>query len=168
MPGPRRAGLAAKPGGQVERAAPVPALHGDGLARVQADADGEGEGGVGDRLVGEAGLEIRRGSKGLAGRSEYGQGLVASELDEGPAPCLDSLPGDLGEPGRELGGRLVPALLREEGVAANVGDQEGPDLGRGVRLIHEGSMEAPGGGTPGWTEAGGHLPTRSSSGWARR
>ena len=51
---------------------------------------------------------------------------------------LDAIAGDVGELRRELCRGLITALLREEGVAANVGDQEGPDLDimRGlVRLV---------------------------------
>jgi hypothetical protein len=41
---------------------------------------------------------------------------------------LDHFPGDLSEARRKLGRGLVASLLREQGVAADVGDQERPDL----------------------------------------
>ena len=40
---------------------------------------------------------------------------------------VDHLAGDPGETRRELCRSLVASLLSEEGVAADVGDQEGPD-----------------------------------------
>jgi hypothetical protein len=41
---------------------------------------------------------------------------------------VDYLPGNVGEARRQLGCGLVASLLREQGVAADVGDQERPDL----------------------------------------
>jgi hypothetical protein len=42
---------------------------------------------------------------------------------------VDHLAGDPGEPRRELGRGLVASLLGEQRVAADIGDQEGPDPG---------------------------------------
>jgi hypothetical protein len=41
---------------------------------------------------------------------------------------VDHFPGDVGEARRQLGRGLIAALLREQGVAANIGDQERPDV----------------------------------------
>ena len=126
LPRPR---LAAQAGRQVERAAPVSALHGHGLPGVQSDAHHEREGGVGQRLLDEPPLEIHGRADGLPGRSEDGEGLVPSQLDHRATPALHALPGELGELRGQLGGGLVPSLLSEQRVATHVRDQERPDLG---------------------------------------
>ena len=41
---------------------------------------------------------------------------------------LDHFPGNVGEARRQLGRGLIASLLREQGVAANIGDQERPDV----------------------------------------
>jgi hypothetical protein len=64
MSGP--CGLAAQPRREVERAAPVAALHPDGLSGVEADPHRQGERGVVDRLLRESQLQIDRGPEGLA------------------------------------------------------------------------------------------------------
>jgi hypothetical protein len=114
---------------EVERASPVAALHRHGLAGVEPDADREGEGGIRDRRVHEAPLELDRRADRLPGRVEDGEGFVAPELDDGSASSLDTLTGDRGELPRELRSGLVAVLLGEDGVTADVGDQERPDVG---------------------------------------
>jgi len=52
----------------------------------------------------------------------------AAELEQRATAGLDPIPRDVRELGRELRGGLVAALLREEGVSADVRDQERPDL----------------------------------------
>jgi hypothetical protein len=41
---------------------------------------------------------------------------------------LDHLPSNIGEAGGQFGRSLVASLLREQGVPANVGDQERPNV----------------------------------------
>ena len=128
-------GLAAETGGQVEGAAPVSALHRHRLSGVDADADHEREGGIGDSLIHEAGLEVDRGPDGLTRGAEHGQGLVAPKFYDLSPAGLDPVPSDRGEPGREFRGRLVAAFLGEQGVAPHVGDQERADDHRLVGCV---------------------------------
>ena len=123
------AGLAAHPRREVEGAPAIPALHGDGLAGVEADADQQRDLWIGQRLVHEPLLERERGPDGLAGRGEHGEGLVAAQLDQLAAEFLDLLAGDLCELRRQLGRGLVTAFLGEHRVAAHVRDEERADLG---------------------------------------
>jgi hypothetical protein len=80
-------------------------------------------------------LEVDRGADRLAGRGEDAQRLVASKLEEGSTPRLDDLTRDVGELRRELGRGLVASLLGEQRVAANVRDQERPNLGLGPSVV---------------------------------
>jgi hypothetical protein len=130
-----RTGDPAQARGEVQCAAAVAAVDRDCLAGVQADADGEGQRRLGDGLIDEPLLELNRRSDRLAGGIEDGQDLVAAQLDDGAAAGLDAL----ARHGRELAGQprggLVALLLREDGVAADVGDEERPD----VRVIGVGA-----------------------------
>jgi hypothetical protein len=74
-------------------------------------------------LLQEPILTPRGGEDGLARRVEGRQRLVAPQLDDRTAVLLDRLAGDRREPGGELRGGLVAALLREQGVPADVRDQ---------------------------------------------
>ena len=125
----------AQPGREVQRPAPIAALDGHGLAGVDPDPDGEGERRIGHRLVDEPVLQVDGGPDGLTGRAEHGQGLVATELDDPASAGLNALTSDRGELRCELGGGLVAPVLGEEGVAADVGDQEAPDAGRPIRSV---------------------------------
>ena len=130
-----RARLPAQPRREIERAAPVPALEGNSLPGVQPDAGRHRELGVVDRLIHEPFLEIDRCGDGLPGGGEHRERLVPPELDHTAAVRLDRLARDPGELGGELRGGLVTALLREEGIAPDVGDQERLD----PRLLVAGS-----------------------------
>ena len=119
---------AAQTSGQVEGASSVPRLQRDRLSGIEPDPDGEREGRISDRLLQEPILGVRGGEDRLACRVEGGEGLVSTKLDHRAAARLDDLPGDVGKLGRELGRGLIAAFLREQGVAADVGDQERPDV----------------------------------------
>ena len=120
-------GDAAQPRREVERPAAIAALDGDGLAGVQPDPDRERERRLRDGLVDEPALELDRRSDRLPGRVEDHERLVTAELHDGPAAGLDALARDSGELAGERRGGLVAALLREDGVATHIGDQERPD-----------------------------------------
>ena len=66
----------------------------------------------------------------LAGGREDAERLVTAQLEQGAAVLGDYLARQRREPPRELGGRLVPALVREPGVATDIGDQEGAQIRR--------------------------------------
>src|SRR5207248_5024849 len=125
-----RPGQPAQPRCLVERPAAITTFHGHRLARIQADPNRQRDARVGQCLVHESILKIDGRPDGLTGRRENRERLVASELDDGAAAPIDGLAGDPGEFRRQLPGCLVPALLREHGVAAHVGDEKRPDLGR--------------------------------------
>ncbi len=132
----RRAGDAAEPSGEVERPASVAAIDGHGLPGVQPDADREGERGVRDRFVDEPALELDRSPDRLPDRVEDHERFVPAELDHHAASSLDALPRHPGELHRQRRGGLVATLLGEDGVPADIGDQERPDVGviRGVEV----------------------------------
>ena len=69
--------LRAEPSGEVERAAAVPAVDLDRLARVEADADVQRHRRVELHLVCERELQRDRGTDRLARRAEDGERLVA-------------------------------------------------------------------------------------------
>jgi len=123
------AGLTAQASREIKRPTPVAALDRHRLAGVDPDADAEREIGIGDGLVGEALLQLDGRSDRLTCRPEDGERLVAAELQEGPAPLFDPLASDVGEPLGEPPSGLVAVLLGEQCVAADVRDQERPDLG---------------------------------------
>src|SRR5262249_28157518 len=113
----------------------VATLDRHGLPGVESDAHTQGERGVGDRLVHEERLDVEGGTDGLPGRREHGQPLVPSELDQRSATRLNTLTDDDREIRRELGGRIVAALAREQRLATNFGDQEGLYLPPGVLVF---------------------------------
>ncbi len=121
-----RPGSAAESCGEVEGSPAIAALERNRLARVQADADGKGKRRVRFGLFQESLLEHRRGADGLTRRVEDGERFIPPELDHRAAVIVHRLAGDPGETCRELGGGFVAALLREQCVAADVRDQEGP------------------------------------------
>ncbi len=114
---------------QVERPAPVAVVDGDGLSRVQPDPDRERERRVRDGLVDEPPLELDRRPDRLSSGVEDRHDLVPAELQIGPASGLEDLARHRGELAGQHRGGLVAALLREDRVPADVGDQERPDLG---------------------------------------
>jgi hypothetical protein len=143
-------GLAAEARGEVERTAAVTTLDLDSLAGIQADADGERKFRLLHGLVHEPLLELDGGSDRLARRGEDAQGLVAPELEQRAPAGLDRFPCDVGELRGKFGRRLVAALLREQRVAADVRDQERPDLNiapvgvnRRFGLGHHGIIRCP-------------------------
>ena len=115
--------LGAEPGSEVQGAAAVAPLDRDRLARVQADPHPTGQV---DLL--EAALHGDRGAERLPRGHEHHERLVASELEEEPFAPLRDLADGLGEPCRQLAGRLVAVLARVGGVAADVGDHERAEL----------------------------------------
>jgi hypothetical protein len=131
--------LAAQPRRQVQRAAAIPALDLDRLAGVEADPDRKGQLGIGEGLLDEPLLELDGRADRLARRAEDAERLVSAELQERAAAGHDPFAGDPGELRRQLAGRLVAPLLREERVAAHVRDQEGPD----VDVVAAGALRSP-------------------------
>ena len=124
-----RRGDPAESSSQVERPAPVAVVDGHRLPRVQADPDRERQRRIRHGLVDEAPLQLDRRPDRLSSGVEHGHDLVAAELQVGPAPRLEDRAGHGRELAGQLGGGLVAALLREDGVPADVGDQERPDMG---------------------------------------
>jgi hypothetical protein len=124
-----RAGESAKTRRNVERCSAETAVDTDGLARVDADADVQGHGGVGSALFLEAHLEFDGRSKGLPGRSEDGQRFITSHLDDRAAANPDSLASDRSESRYQPCGSFVASLLGKARIPADVSDQEGADLG---------------------------------------
>ena len=100
-------GLAAQPGREIQRPAAVPALDGYRLTRVDPDPNPEGKRRVQGHFVREYELGIDGGPKGLPGRDEYRQGLIAAKLDDLSAPGFDGLAHDLGKLRRKPRGGLV-------------------------------------------------------------
>ncbi len=62
------------------------------------------------------------------GESKIASASSPRKLDHRAVPSLDLLADDVREPRRQRGGRLVTALLGEDGVSTDVRDQERPDL----------------------------------------
>src|SRR5262249_61906231 len=89
-----RACLRAQPRSQVEGTTPVATVDRHRLARVQSDADAQGQRRVELDLVREHELEVDRSTERLAGRGEDGQRLVAAQLDDLAIVRLDALPRD--------------------------------------------------------------------------
>ena len=118
----------AQPSGKVEGTSSVPLFQGDRLSGIEPDTHGEREGRIGDRLLQEPILGVRGREDRLARRVEGGEGLVSPELDHRAAVLLDHFPGNVGEARGQFGRGLIASLLREQRVAANVGDQERPDV----------------------------------------
>jgi hypothetical protein len=113
----------------IEGRAAEAAVDPDRLARIDPDAHVEGQIGIESTFLFEADLELDGRSKGLARRSEDCKRLVSAQLDDCTAARADGVPGDRGEPLRQPRRCFVPPLLREARVAADVGDQEGTNLG---------------------------------------
>jgi hypothetical protein len=124
-----RAGKSTKARSDVERRPAKAAVDADGLARVDADADVQGYGGIGSALFLEAHLEFDGRSKGLSGRSEDGERFISPHLDDRAAAGPDSLARDRGESRHQPRGSFVASLLGEPRIPADVSDQEGADLG---------------------------------------
>ncbi len=108
------------------RAAPrkEPSSSSIGLAGVDPDPDVQREIGIGIRLLRELPLEVHRGSDRLPRRLEDNERLVTPDLDQLPAAKPCSLVDDVAELRRQPRGGLIPVLLREAGVAADVCDQK--------------------------------------------
>jgi hypothetical protein len=70
--------------GQVQRPAPIPALHGDGLAGVEADADRERQLGLLERPLDEPLLEVDRGAD--ASRAEANTHRASSPRSSSRVP----------------------------------------------------------------------------------
>ena len=122
------AGERAEPRGDVQRAAPVAALDGYGLAGVESDPDREREGWIGDRLLDEPLLQGHGAADRRARRTEDDQGLVTAELEHVTAVSLDHASGS---PRRSAPPGVRPPrppFLRERRPAADVGDQERVDV----------------------------------------
>jgi hypothetical protein len=122
---------AAQPSRQVQRAAAVATFGGHRLPCIQAHANAERDHRVSVDAFAESALQFDRGPNRLASGREDAEGLVAAELEQRTAVRRNGVPRQLREPGREVRGCLVAALVREPGVPADVGDQEGAQI-RGV------------------------------------
>jgi len=129
------ASLTAEPGREVQRGAPVAPLDRNGLSGVEPDPHRERELRLLEGLLHEALLKVDGGADRLAGRGEHAEGLVPAQLEERSATRLDDLARDVGELRGELRRCLVAALLGEQGVPADVRDQERPDLGLGPSVV---------------------------------
>jgi hypothetical protein len=108
------------------------------LADVDADPDAERKARIGLRLGREALLKRDRRSQRLSWRPKHRERLVAPELDQLAAVRGHLRPYRAAEPPPQGAGRLVPVLLRESRVAADVRDQERPNLCPGRALIVRG------------------------------
>ena len=126
-----RRGDRTEAGRGVQRPAPEAVSDRHGLPRVQPDPHRERQRRRLRGLLEEPILKVDGRPDRLTRGTEDRQGLVSSELDHRPVAGLDVLADDGGEPGGEHRGRLVPPLLGEHGVAADVGDEERADLGPG-------------------------------------
>ena len=118
----------AEPPGDIQRCPAEAPLDGHGLTRVEPYPDGERMRWIGDRLLDEPLLQGNGPADRRARRAEHDQGLVATQLDHPTVVILDQCPDDSGEASREACTILVAPLLREHGVAADVGDQERVDI----------------------------------------
>jgi len=132
----------AEPRREVQRAAPVSPVDGHRLADVEADPDAERKVRIGRRLRREALLKRDRRSQRLSWRPKHRERLVAPELDQVAAVRGHLRPYHVAEPSRQGAGRLVAVLLRESRVAADIRDQERPNLcpGRAVIVRSLGSL----------------------------
>src|SRR5205823_10013669 len=88
-------------------------------------------------------LQLDSRSDGLRRREEHRQRLVAAELDDGAAPSLDGIAGQVSERLRQPGRSLVAVLASESRVAPDIRDQERAEcnglirgLGCGTRDVH--------------------------------
>ena len=127
---------AAEPGGEVERAAAIAALHRDCFAGCQTDADPEREHGPAVDPFPEPRLQLDGRPQRLPRGSERAESLVATQLDQLAAQSLDDLPREDREARCELAPLLVAVRLREARVPADVCDQErADDLGAFRRRI---------------------------------
>jgi hypothetical protein len=122
------ASLAAEPGRQVQRRAPKATLDRNGFASIQPNANRQWQLWMLERLLDEALLEVEGGTDRVARRGKDTERLVPSELEERSTARLHDLSRDVRELRRELGGRFVASLLREQGVPADVCDEERPDV----------------------------------------
>ena len=120
-------GLTAEAGGKVEGTASVAAPDRHGFARVQADPHRQRQRGVGQRLLHEPCLQVERRPDRLPCGGEDRECLVPTQLDHRTSARRDRLLGQVGELRRQLGRGLVATMVGEDGVPADVRDQEGPD-----------------------------------------
>ena len=114
---------------EVERSAPVAAL--DGTASPASSPIPTASGSVGSATVSSTKRRWSSTEARIAcrGRVEDRERLVTAELHDGPAAGLDALARHDGELACQGGRGLVAALLGEDRVAADIGDQERPDVG---------------------------------------
>ena len=120
---------ATKACGEVQCTAAVATIHRHSLARIETHAHSKGKGVLGLHALDEAMLKSNGGAYPVSGGAEDDERLVPTDLDESAARALDDVLDDLGEGGSKASGRLVAVLLGVPRVAADVGDQEGPDPG---------------------------------------
>ena len=80
-------------------------------------------------------LEVDGGADRLARRGEDAERLAPSKLQE----LSSARSRDLSEHCCELAGDLVASLLREQGVATHVGDEERPDVTPSMLSVWPGS-----------------------------
>lgn len=111
------------------------AFDSDRLARIDSDPDLQREVGIRARFLLEPHLELDRPPQRLTCGAEDREGLVPSQLEDRAAARRYSIADDSRETGGEAGRGFVPMLLREACVAADVGDQEGTNLGLGTEEI---------------------------------
>jgi len=109
---------------------PVAALDWHRFPRVEPDSDRKWKGRASVDLPAKAQLQLDCGPQRLPGRTEDAERLVAAKLDHLAPGCEDRLPGQLRAGGGERACGLIAVLLREAGVAPNVGDQERADRRR--------------------------------------
>ena len=117
-----RPGLTAQPGGEIERGAAIAALDRDRLARVEPDAN------TAIQLGLEPDLELERRPQGASSQDEDGQGLVTAQLEQEPVVGRDDLADDRREPSGQVGRGIRAALGGVGRVAADIRDEERPEL----------------------------------------
>ena len=119
--------LRAQPRGEVERPAAISAFDRDRFTGIEPDPDAAGK-----LAFAQPGLHRDACPQRVARRDEDDQGFVAAQLEKESLVRLGDLTNDVGEPRCEGPGRFVSVLAGVRGVPADVGDQEGAELGASV------------------------------------
>ena len=76
----------------------------------------------------EPDLELERGPQGASSQDEHGQRLVAAQLEQEAVVGRHDLADDRREPAGQVGRGVRAVLGRVGRVAADVGDEERPEL----------------------------------------
>ena len=141
----RRARPRAQSRRKVEGSPAVAVADRDRLAGIEPDPDAARQLGLD-----EPSLQVDRRAKGLASGHEDDERLVAPELEEETVARRHDLGDELAESGRQGSAGFIAVLARVRRIAADVGDQERPQVG----------LRAWPTGSPGWPKH----PSRRRSG----